>query len=159
MRGGDTEEEHGPLKRALYWTFGRIGDWAGNACSQAGFAYVDHMGLGVAWECATPKVADNTLQRPMRQVEEQMIVLSDTAFHAAEGDPTALKRYPCGAGSPAGEDGALEANRGLSFQKGHAPRVEILLRLARVHYGGLQYVGPVAWLPALCGWLRASLDG
>ena len=27
----------------------------------------------------------------MRQVEEQMIVLSDSAFHAAEGDPTNLK--------------------------------------------------------------------
>ena len=26
----------------------------------------------------------------LRQFEEQMIVLSDTAFHAAEGDPTNL---------------------------------------------------------------------
>jgi hypothetical protein len=44
----------------------------------------------VAWECATANVADNTLQWLIQQFEERMIVLSDTAFHAAEGDPTNL---------------------------------------------------------------------
>jgi len=48
-------------------------------------------GLIVAWECATAKVADNTLQWLIRQFEERMIILSDTAFHATEGDPTNLK--------------------------------------------------------------------
>jgi hypothetical protein len=48
-------------------------------------------GLVVGWACATANVADNTFQWLIRQVEEQMIVLSDTAFHAAEGDPTNLK--------------------------------------------------------------------
>jgi len=47
--------------------------------------------LVVAWECATANVADNTFQWLVRQFEERMIVLSDTAFHAAEGDPTNLK--------------------------------------------------------------------
>ena len=32
----------------------------------------------------------------MRQFEDQMIVLSDTAFHAAEGDPPNLKLCPRG---------------------------------------------------------------
>ena len=32
----------------------------------------------------------------MRQFEEQMIILSDTAFHAAEGDPANLKLCPRG---------------------------------------------------------------
>src|SRR5712692_6161090 len=36
-------------------------------------------------------VADNTFQWLIRQCEEQMIVLSDTGFHAAEGDPSNLK--------------------------------------------------------------------
>ena len=45
----------------------------------------------MAWACATANVADNTFQWLIRQCEEQMIVLSDTAFHAAEGDPTNLK--------------------------------------------------------------------
>src|SRR6266511_3252404 len=44
----------------------------------------------VAWECATANVADNTFQWLIRQFEERMIVLSDTGFHAAEGDPTNL---------------------------------------------------------------------
>jgi|SRR5882724_3594277 len=49
-------------------------------------------GLIVGWACATAKVADNTFQWLVRQFEEQMIVLSDTAFHAAGGDPSNLKR-------------------------------------------------------------------
>jgi hypothetical protein len=49
------------------------------------------VGLIVGWACATANVADNTFQWLVRQFEDQMIVLSDTAFHAAEGDPTHLK--------------------------------------------------------------------
>ena len=48
-------------------------------------------GLIVGWACATAHVADNTFQGLIRQVEEQRIVLSDTAFHAAAGDPANLK--------------------------------------------------------------------
>src|SRR5438876_8197749 len=48
-------------------------------------------GLIVAWACATANGADNTFQGLIRQCEEQMIILSDTGFHAAEGDPTNLK--------------------------------------------------------------------
>src|SRR6185295_19987766 len=48
-------------------------------------------GLVVAWACGTANVADNTFQWLIRQFEERMIVLSDTGFHAAEGDPTNLK--------------------------------------------------------------------
>jgi hypothetical protein len=48
-------------------------------------------GLSVGWACDTAHVADTTLQWLRRQVAEQMIVLSDTAFHAAAGDPTNLK--------------------------------------------------------------------
>src|SRR5262249_37092217 len=54
-------------------------------------------GLWVGGECATANVADNTFQWLIRQFEEQMIVLSDTGFHAAEGDPTNLKLCPRGA--------------------------------------------------------------
>jgi hypothetical protein len=48
-------------------------------------------GLVVGWACATAHVADNTFQWLIRQFEERMIVLSDTGFHAAEGDPSNLK--------------------------------------------------------------------
>src|SRR5438270_10418125 len=58
---------------------------------------LNQYGLVVGWECATANVADNTFQWLIRQFEERMIILSDTAFHAAEGDPTNLKLCPRGA--------------------------------------------------------------
>jgi hypothetical protein len=51
---------------------------------------LNQWGLVVAWECAAANVADNTFQWLIRQFEEQMIVLSNTAFHATEGDPANL---------------------------------------------------------------------
>ena len=45
----------------------------------------------VGWDCGAANVADNTFQWLIRQVDGRMIVLSDTAFHAAEGDPPNLK--------------------------------------------------------------------
>src|SRR5437660_8503199 len=47
-------------------------------------------GLIVGWACDTANVADNTFQWLIRQCEEQMIVLRDTGFHAAAGDPSNL---------------------------------------------------------------------
>jgi hypothetical protein len=47
-------------------------------------------GLVGAWDCAVANGADNTFQQLIRQCEEPMIVLSDTGFHAAQGDPSNL---------------------------------------------------------------------
>jgi len=52
---------------------------------------LNQYGLVVGWDCATANVADNTFQWLIRQVDGRMIVLSDTGFHAAEGDPANLK--------------------------------------------------------------------
>src|SRR5438874_1273573 len=57
---------------------------------------LNQWGLIVGWACATANIADNTFQWLVRQFEERMIVLSDTAFHAAEGDPSNLKLCPRG---------------------------------------------------------------
>jgi hypothetical protein len=57
---------------------------------------VNQYGLVVGWDCATANVADNTFQWLIRQVDGRMIVLSDTAFHAVEGDPANLKLCPRG---------------------------------------------------------------
>ena len=57
---------------------------------------LNQWGLIAGWAWDTANVADNTFQWLIRQVEEQMIVLSDTGFHAAEGDPTNLKLCPRG---------------------------------------------------------------
>jgi hypothetical protein len=53
-------------------------------------------GLVVAWDCATANVPDKTFQWLIRHFDERMIVFSDTAFHAAEGDPANLKLCPRG---------------------------------------------------------------
>ena len=58
---------------------------------------LNQWGLIVGWACATANVADNTLQWLIRQVDGRMIVLSDTGFHAAEGDPANLKLCQRGA--------------------------------------------------------------
>ena len=47
-------------------------------------------GLVVAWDGATANGQDSTFHPLIRQFEEPMIILSDTAFHAAEG-PANLK--------------------------------------------------------------------
>src|SRR6201981_1389281 len=52
---------------------------------------LNQYGLVVGWDCAAANVADNTFQWLIRHVDGRMIVLSDTAFHAAEGDPANLK--------------------------------------------------------------------
>src|SRR5262249_16917639 len=48
-------------------------------------------GLVVGWDCESANVADNTFQGLIRAFDGRMIILSDTAFHAAEGDPANLK--------------------------------------------------------------------
>src|SRR5215475_9161118 len=57
---------------------------------------LNQWGLVVGWACATANGADNTFQWLMQQVDGRMIVLSDTAFHAAAGDPANLKLCPRG---------------------------------------------------------------
>ena len=51
---------------------------------------LNQWGLIVGWECATAHVAENPLQWLIRPFDGRMIVLSDTAFHATEGDPSNL---------------------------------------------------------------------
>src|ERR671924_1941658 len=58
---------------------------------------LNQYGLVVGWACATANVADNPFQWLIQQVDGRMIVLSDTGFHAAEGDPTNLKLCQRGA--------------------------------------------------------------
>src|SRR6266702_4443605 len=121
---------------------------------------LNQWGLIVAWACATANVADNTFQWLIRQFEERMIVLSDTAFHATEGgsqQPETVSARGV-AGPPAGGDGAVDVDLSLPLQKGHAPGLDVLPGTPGVHYGRLQYAGPVAWLTAQCMWFRFSLN-
>jgi hypothetical protein len=81
MREGRSPQQIGPKGSPNHrWIVG------GKLC-----LLLNQWGLVVAWACTTAHVADNTFQWLIRQVEGQMIVFSDTAFHAAEGDPDNLK--------------------------------------------------------------------
>jgi hypothetical protein len=120
---------------------------------------LNQWGLVVAWECATANVADNTFQWLIRQFEEQMIVLSDTAFHAAEGDPTNLKLGPRGEW----EDRMLvETVLSMLTLVCHFKRVMHRVwefrSTAGVHHGRLQCAGPVAWLTTPRVGFRAPLN-
>jgi nitrogen fixation protein len=57
---------------------------------------LNQWGLVVAWDCETANVPDTTFQPLIQAVKDQMIVLSDTGFHAKEGDPVNLKICPRG---------------------------------------------------------------
>jgi hypothetical protein len=89
-----------------------------------------------------------------------MIILSDTAFHAAEGDPTNLKLCPRGEW----QDRLLvETVLSMLTLVCHLKKVmhrgwAYFSGALSVHHGRLQCAGPVAWFPAQCVGLRAPLD-
>lgn len=54
--------------------------------------WLNQCGLVVAWDGATAHGHDSTFHPLIRLFEEPMIIVSATAFQAAEGDPATLKR-------------------------------------------------------------------
>jgi hypothetical protein len=52
---------------------------------------LNHLGLVVAWDCAGANAPDTAFHPMIETFEEDMIVLSDGAFHAKDGDPANLK--------------------------------------------------------------------
>lgn len=52
---------------------------------------LNHLGLVVAWDCAGTNAPDSAFPPLIETFADDMIVLSDTAFHAKEGDPPNLK--------------------------------------------------------------------
>jgi hypothetical protein len=52
---------------------------------------LNHLGLVVAWDCAGANAPDSAFHPLIEAFEQDMIVLSDTGFHAKEGDPANLK--------------------------------------------------------------------
>ena len=52
---------------------------------------LNQWGLIAQWDCATANIQDVHFHPLISQFEEQMIVLTDTGFHAKEGDPSNLK--------------------------------------------------------------------
>lgn len=57
---------------------------------------LNHLGLVVAWDCAGANAPDSAFHPLIEAFEQDMIVLSDTGFHAKVGDPGNLKLCPRG---------------------------------------------------------------
>src|SRR5215510_7930357 len=49
-----------------------------------------------AWDCATANVHDTHFQPPLAQYDDQMIVLTNTEFHAKTDDLASMKVCPRG---------------------------------------------------------------
>lgn len=58
---------------------------------------VNQWGRVVAWDYAAAKVADNTFHDLIRDLEDEMVIFTDTGFHAQHGDPANMK--PCKRGT------------------------------------------------------------
>ena len=57
---------------------------------------LNQWGLIVDWDCDTANVSDQVFHPLIEQFVEQMIVFTDTGFHATEGDPENMKVCPRG---------------------------------------------------------------
>ena len=58
----------------------------------AKLAYLlNQYGLVVAWDCAAANVADNAFHQLITDFQDEMVILTDTGFHAKEGDPVNMK--------------------------------------------------------------------
>ncbi len=52
---------------------------------------LNHLGLIAGWDCATANVYDAVFQPLIAQFADQMVVFTDTHFHAKAGDPPNMK--------------------------------------------------------------------
>ncbi|HVF09399.1 MAG TPA: hypothetical protein VNA16_01275 [Abditibacteriaceae bacterium] len=57
---------------------------------------LNQWGLITDWDADTANVSDQVFQALIAQYQEQMIVFTDTGFHAKEGDPAHMKVCPRG---------------------------------------------------------------
>jgi hypothetical protein len=86
MREGRSEKQIGKKGKSNYrWIVG------GKLCF-----VLNKFGLIVGWDCDTANVYDATFHPLIEQFKDQMIVLTDTGFHAKQGDPSNLKPCPRG---------------------------------------------------------------
>ena len=52
---------------------------------------LNKLGLVAGWNCATANVHDATFQPLLAHYDGQIIILTDTGFHRAQGDPANVK--------------------------------------------------------------------
>jgi hypothetical protein len=52
---------------------------------------VNHLGLIVAWDCATANAHDTIFRSLIADFQDEMVILTDTGFHGKTGDPPNMK--------------------------------------------------------------------
>jgi hypothetical protein len=52
---------------------------------------VNHVGLVVGWDCNQANVSDTEFRPLVAQFANSMVVLTDSAFHGKQGDPSNMK--------------------------------------------------------------------
>lgn len=63
----------------------------------AKFAFVlDHLGLFVAWDCNIASVHDSSFRPLIAELNDQTVVLVDSAWHGSAGDPANMQVCPRG---------------------------------------------------------------
>lgn len=58
---------------------------------------VNQHGLVVAWDYAAANISDTAFHELIRDFQDEMVILTDTGFHAKDGDPANMK--PCKRGT------------------------------------------------------------
>src|SRR5215510_433595 len=81
MREGRSRKQSGRKGKSNHRWLG-----GGNLC-----LLLNHLGLGGAWDCAGANAPDTAFHPLIETFEEEMIILSEAACHAKEGDPANLK--------------------------------------------------------------------
>jgi hypothetical protein len=57
---------------------------------------LNQLGLIVDWHCDTANVHDSNFQPLIARLQDDMVILTDSGFHAADGDPSNMKICPRG---------------------------------------------------------------
>jgi hypothetical protein len=102
---------------------------------------LNQFGLIVDWGCDTANVHDSTFQPLVAQFRDEMIVLTDTGFHAKAGDPPNMKVCPRGTWNVRM---VVEVDRRVSFQESRSSGLATFPSPFGLHHGRFQYLGPVA---------------
>ncbi len=99
---------------------------------------VNQYGLIVAWDYAAANAPDNAFRDLIADFADEMVVLTDSSFHRAEGDPPNQKAWDVERTHGRGDDLVAVDDR-LPSEKGESTHVDGIADALGVHHGAVQY--------------------
>ncbi len=85
---------------------------------------------------------DTAFHDLIADVQHDLVVLTDTEFHAKDGDPANMKPCKRGTCSAHGHrNGAVHVDHGVSLQAHQPPHLGILHGAAGLYYGSIHCAG------------------